>query len=64
MTDGINGPVCTCGTDMEMVHGHTICPHCDLPGCPGGCPNCRKYGYHLNMRIINEYNHERREMGK
>lgn len=60
MNEGVNGPVCQCGADMDMYHGVTVCPHCDCGGCQGGCPNCRKYQYQLSMRVINEHNVERK----
>lgn len=57
----VENPVCQCGETMDVFHGTNLCPHCDAECTADSCPNCRRYQYHVNIRIAEEHTTERRQ---
>lgn len=64
MTSSLNHPVCSCGTEKDVVHGVSVCCHCDQI-CPdrGGCILCGTFNVALNKRVAVEYAKERQANG-
>ena len=59
-----SNPICTCGTEKDVVHGVSVCCHCDQV-CPdrGGCILCGTYGMTTNKRVTTEHAKERQANG-
>lgn len=62
MTDAY--PICPCGTEKDVVHGVSVCCHCDQI-CPdrGGCILCGQYSIATNKRVTVEHAREKRANG-
>ena len=55
-------PMCVCGTTKDVIHGISVCNHCDDVSCKGitsGCPQCAKYNAVTNYRATKEYAREK-----
>lgn len=57
-------PICTCGTETDVVHGVSCCPHCDQPCAITGCALCVTYTLTVNRRVTVEHAAERRVNGR
>lgn len=53
-------PICPCGFEKNMVHGVSVCQHCD-DLCPNrtGCNICGIYSVAVNQRVTAEHAKER-----
>ena len=59
MSSSLNNPTCSCGTEKDVVHGISVCCHCDQL-CPdrNGCILCGTFAVALNKRVNVEYARE------
>ncbi|MGN6724133.1 MAG: hypothetical protein ACTHJM_16115 [Marmoricola sp.] len=65
---------CQCGNDKAEHNGILLCGHCDTGACiadpakcdaghdrhPRNCAHCSAYSTAVNLRVISEYDQERK----